>query len=141
MFWTFCGKCATDLSNLQSLCTEETYLINFLFVLRVNDLRKIGDFFLAGMSTFHSNCQDEVWRINKNFRAKQNSSSIDLGNPVEKNFFRRVFSTCCQKRYLHVQKKFLMEDIIFWKNYLFFRCLSFFAENNLETWRSCFVQS
>ena len=31
-----------------------------------------------------------------------------------------------------------MEDNFFWKNYLLFRCLSFFAEINLETWRSFF---
>ena len=33
--------------------------------------------------------------------------------PGRKKFFWRDFSKCCQKRYLHVQKKFLMEDNFF----------------------------
>ena len=97
MFWTVCGKFATDLSNLQSLCTREKYLIKDLFVLRVNDLRTNGELFLAEMSKFHSSCQDEVLRINKNFRAKQNSSSIDLGNPVKKNSFGEFFQSVAKK--------------------------------------------
>ena len=51
-FWTFCGKFATDLSNLHSLYTEETYLIKYLFVLRVNDLQTDGDFFWQECQSF-----------------------------------------------------------------------------------------
>ena len=96
--------------------------------------------FLAGVSKFHSNCQDEVWRIIKNFRAKQSSSSKYLGNPVEKNSFGEFFQSVVKKG-TYMSRRNSWWKIIFLKNYLFFQCISFFGEINLETWRSCFVQS
>ena len=140
-FWTFCGKFATDLSNLQSLCTEETYMIKYLFVLRVDDLRKIGDF-------FWQECQSFILIVKMKFKGEikileQNRIPQAMIWEIrsKKISFGEFFQSVVKKDTFMSGRNSWWKIIFFWMNYLFFRCLSLFAEINLETWRSCFVQS